>query len=129
MYAKWEMWTKNRKLKSFSTNIIYHIRSTRLAAYVYDTHAERSTFVCEYVSKRTQSQWSSHPSYSRITVVGGKPPWPLGAESGSPQGYATTTPVATPQNQPNSTPRVLLSVTPTSSSLSETPDRSVLCRR
>lgn len=37
---------------------------------------------------------------------GGKPPWPLGTESGSPQGYATTTPVATPQNQPNFTPRV-----------------------
>lgn len=69
----------------------------------------------------------SHPSYSRITVVGGKPPWPLGAESGSPQGYATTTPVATPQNQPNSTPRVLLSVTPPSSALLPTPDP--FCRR
>ncbi|KYN32943.1 hypothetical protein ALC56_12759 [Trachymyrmex septentrionalis] len=26
------------------------------------------------------------PLVQRITVVGGKPPWPLGAESGSPQG-------------------------------------------
>lgn len=60
---------------------------------------------------------------SRITVVGGKPPWPLGAESGSPQGYATTTPVATPQNQPNSAPRALLSADPCPRIPQSTPSR------
>lgn len=61
--------------------------------------------------------------HSRITVVGGKPPWPLGAESGSPQGYATTTPVATPQNQPNSAPRALLSTDPNPRTPQPTPNQ------
>ena len=81
---------------------------------------------CALVYLGVRARARSHPSCSRITVVGGKPPWPLGDESGSPQGYATTTPVATPQNQPNSTPRVLLSVAPPPPRpchpLSQTPD-------
>lgn len=79
------------KSKSFSINIIYCTAN----------HAGWSRRVA-CARARKHRDLTPRARYTRITVVGGKPSWPLEeASGGSPQGYATTTPVATPENQPN----------------------------
>ena len=56
-----------------------------------------------YVATRVYIRVSlcTHPSYSRITVVGGKPPWPrTRSREREPAGVRRDNSLASPQNQP-----------------------------
>ena len=99
------VWRRKRKCSSNN----FPKSSVTLAAILKYKRRCRSVSVRAYTRTRHGNVLTRCTLTLRTAVLrssGGKPPWPLGTESGSPQGYATTTPVATPQNQPNSTPRV-----------------------